>query len=225
MLLFIWLFFHQLEAATFTVGSGTPESCTFAALKTAWDSLDSSNVGSTIQFNCGTPTDCNDEITITLTETLYINYPITIDGGVTSGNTQYKIILDSQNLYRHFVVGFESEFHWGIRGQYHFGNYVWYSTSFTLKNIILINGRTPVGTNSLQMGYRPNFGSPVNGRWVKKGDGGCLYVGKFYAFLRHESGISLYKFSIQHQSHIFNRLHISFTKCVKNVHCLCKSSI
>lgn len=163
-----WLsLLHQLAYSqqTWTVGTGTPLSCTEAAFTNA---LNSAADGDIIDFDCGAAT-CND-ITINLSQSFWIDKSITIDGAVTTGSS-YRIILDGGHNHRQFILSDTNTF-WSISAHDDEPPYSEYT--FTLRNIILQNGG--VGINDLRMNSRPGWGTPSPTEYTYKGDGGCLYI-------------------------------------------------
>jgi predicted outer membrane repeat protein len=142
--------------AASTVGTGTPGSCTEAALNTALaDALAS---GGTITFNCGASPH-----TITLTSTKLINKSITIDGGglitLSGGGTTtlleirgFNTLLTLKNLTLADGFGDSSASNpcsgnacgGAVRGQYR--------ASLTVINCIFKNNQTAGSTTSFDFG-------------------------------------------------------------------------
>ena len=83
---------RQTQAADAVVGNGTPASCTEAVFANAL--LVAGNGGGTVTFDCGPAVK-----TITLTSTKFMNM-----GDVTI-NGEDRIILNANNIDRHFFVG------------------------------------------------------------------------------------------------------------------------
>ena len=107
---------RQTFAADAVVGDGTPASCTEAAFAAA---LLTAYGGGTVTFDCGPALE-----TITLTSTKFINL-----GDVTI-NGNGRIILNADNIDRHFFVGN------GI--------------TFELQNITLRDGNSLVGGGAIE---------------------------------------------------------------------------
>ncbi len=150
---------------TWTVGSGTPASCTEVAFTNA---LSTATTGDTINFDCGAVT-CND-ITISLSQSIWIDKSITIDGAITTGS-QYRVILDGGHNHRQFILA-NTDTYWGI-----FAVDVSSATyTLTLKNLILQNGG--IAVNDLRMNARLSGwgGPPDPSTYTYKGDGGCIYI-------------------------------------------------
>lgn len=101
----------DVSRPTTVVGTGTPGSCTFAALNTAVTR------GGVVTFNCGAaPT------TIAVTATM--NLPISVDTVVDGGN---RITLDGQGAVRIF--------------RFNSANFMATSTRVTLQHLTVINGK------------------------------------------------------------------------------------
>ena len=72
-----------------TVGDGSAASCTEANLRTALDAISAADGGGTVLFDCGA------EVTITLSEGLFVDFPLMIDGGgavTLSGGEAVRVI-------------------------------------------------------------------------------------------------------------------------------------
>lgn len=105
----------DVSSPTAVIGTGTPESCTGAAL------LAAAEQGGVITFDCG-----DEPATIQLTET--ITLPIDKDTVIDGGG---KITLDAGKTTRHFY--FNSP------------NWMATTTTVTLQRLVLRNGKAPAG--------------------------------------------------------------------------------
>lgn len=105
-------------AADATVGTGTPASCTEAALNAAINTVQSDSQGGTVQFNCGAVIGGGGR-TIPITAQKLLTGVITLDGGG-------RITLDAQNASRVFLLNPRPNPE--------------DLTLVTLRNIVLVNG-------------------------------------------------------------------------------------
>jgi len=140
------------SAPDHVVGTGTPESCTFAALKTAVSQ------GGVITFNCG-----DGLATIKVTESLtppasnaYANEPsvhTVIDGG-------NKVTLDGQSTVR--IINWNHEGHWQKSND-----------TLTLQRLRLINGKATGSMTIAACTQAPNDQCSTG---FTDGQGGALFM-------------------------------------------------
>jgi hypothetical protein len=122
---------------TKVIGSGTPASCTFAALKTAVAA------GGIITFNCGT-----NPVTIPVTSTM--NLPISLNTVIDGGG---RVTLDGQSAVQ--ILRFDSS------------NFMVTTVRVTLQNITIINGKTtptkqiPTAPAPCSQGYDDGQGGAI----------------------------------------------------------------
>jgi hypothetical protein len=137
------------------VGTGTPASCTFAALATAV------SAGGTVTFDCG-PGLVTIPVTATLTpptSNAYANQPplqIVIDGGG-------KITLDGQNAVR-------------LLSWVHSGSWRVNQDTLTLQHLRLINGKTSPVDAIPPCGPDGGISNALCSTGFDDGEGGALYM-------------------------------------------------